>query len=303
MVEKTMSQKLSIVMPSCNDAFNTQKTVENILVTCGNRNNIEIIVVNDGSNEDYSKLSANPSIKYIENNENIGTSKSRDVGIKEASSECILTTDSHVVFLKKGWDNEIVEIIKSNNNSIGCFPCVDVANNMAYCAGGFHLFNIKNKDLSLSPFLLNNEPTEREIPCVVGGAYAFNKNWHKHLHGMEGMVGWGVGETFLSIKSYLAGGNCKLFKHIKVGHKFEKAKYTINKRDLYYNKIFLSQTIFPPAISTMLLNLLPNGVEKAEALELFKLNFKEIFKTRVVYEDILTVPFAEYVNKFKLGQK
>jgi len=295
-----MNEKLSIIIPSYNEVSNTIKTIGNILETCSNINAIEIIVVNDESKEDYSVLTNNNYIKYIKNINNLGTSKSRDIGIKSTDNEYILTIDAHIKMFKHNWDKEVIEVIKNNQKSILCFPCVNIANNKTYYAGGFYLFNLKNIELSLSPFLLN-EFKEEEIPCVVGGAYAFNKNWYKHLNGMNGMIGWGVGETFLSIKSYLAGGDCKLIESIKMGHSFEKGKYTINKKDAYYNKIFVSQTIFPPEISTILLSLFPQNSEKEDAINLFKQNSKEIFRNRIVYEDVLKVPLVDYVKKFNLG--
>ena len=295
-----MNSKLSIIIPSYNEVANTIKTINNILERCENKNNIEIIVVNDNSNEDYSVLAKNNLIKYIKNSENLGTSKSRDVGIKLAESEYILTIDAHVSFYQKGWEKDFVEIIKNNPTSVLCFPCLDANKNRVYYAGGFYFFNTQNVELSLSPFLLNNEPNDEEVPCVIGGAYAFNRNWYDHLNGMSGMIGWGVGETFLSIKSYLAGGNCKLIKTIKMGHNFEKAKYIINKMDLYYNKLFITKTILPTEVYMVLSKFLPNNKEKEDAINLLTKNAKEIFQNRVAYEDILTVSCADYVKKFKL---
>jgi len=298
---KNMNNKLSIIIPSYNEFSNTIKTINNIFKTCSHKDNIEIIVVNDNSNENYSKLSTNNAIKYIANPNNLGTSQSRDIGIKMVDNEYVLTIDSHMIFYKKYWDKEIIKVIKDNQKSILCFSCINIANNKTYYAGGFHLFNLKNIELSLSPFLLN-EFKEEEIPCVVGGAYAFNKNFYNHLNGMEGMVGWGVGETFLSIKSYLAGGNCKLIKNVKIGHSFEKGNYTINKKDIYYNKLFLCNTILPLELSSILLNLLPQNKEKEDAIQLFKQNSKEIFRNRIMYENIFNTPFADYVKKFNLDK-
>ena len=294
-----MNPKLSIIIPSYNEVSNTIKTINNIIETCSNTDNIEIIVVNDGSKEDYSILSNNNLIKYIENKENLGTSKSRDIGIKSTDNEYILTIDAHICFYKSNFDQEIITSIEDNKKSILCFPCVDIDRNKTYYAGGFSFFNAKNIESSLFPFLLN-EQSKEEVPCVIGGAYAFNRNWYNNINGMEGMIGWGVGETFLSMKSYLAGGNCKLIKNIKIGHNFKKGNYTINKKDIYYNKLFLCNTIFPIELSSILLNLLPQNKEKKDAINLFKQNSKEIFRNRISYENILNVPFVDYVKKFNL---
>lgn len=295
-----MNEKLSIIIPSYNDASNTVATINNILTTCSNISNIEIIIVDDNSSENYSMLSNNKYVKYIKNSKNFGTSQSRDIGIKLSKNEYILTTDSHISFCKQGWDKDIVEIIKSNLNSILCFACLDANKNKIYYAGGFNVFCRQNIELSLSPFLLNNEPKNEEIPCVVGGAYAFNKKWYENLDGMNGMIGWGIGETFLSIKSYLAGGNCKLIKNIIIKHNFNNAKYNINKMHIYYNKLFIAKTILPTEVYVVLSNFLPNNKEKENAINLLNKNAQEIFSYKIAYEDIFTVPCVDYVKKFKL---
>jgi hypothetical protein len=136
---------------------------------------------------------------------------------------------------------------------------------------------------------------------AIGGAYAFSKNWYNNILGMDGMIGCGVGETFLSIKSYLACGNCKLIKDIKIGHDFQKIEYTINKWNIYYNKIFLSRTILPSPFTPIVVNILPNGKDKDLAMGLFKNNSQNMMQKRLDYEEIFKIPFDEYVNKFKLN--
>ena len=120
--------------------------------------------------------------------------------------------------------------------------------------------------------------------------------------GTKGIVGPSVIEVFLSIKSYLAGGNCKLIKNIKFGYNFYESKnqIKIQNKDIYYNKIFLCNTILPIELSSIFLSLLPNNKEKEDAINLFKQNSKEIFRNRISYEEIFKVSFEEYVRKFQL---
>ena len=300
-------EKLTIVIPSYNEYLKTAKTIYNIFETCSNKGNIEVIVVDDASKENYKDLSYNSKIKYIKNDNNLGVSQSRDIGIKKSSNNRILTIDAHVKFYKKGWDKDIVEQIDNNKKSLLCFACQNIKDNKTYYAGGFHFIHPSNMDLILSPYLSNTCKFGdiEDVPCVIGGAYAFDANWHKYLNGMTGMIGNGVGETFLSIKSYLAGGDCKLIKNIKIGHDFEKIGYDFEKigcdfekQDMYYNKIFMSQTILPMEMTSALLTLLPKNKEKENAVNLFQQNLSLMLKYKMQYEDILKVPFEEYVKKF-----
>ena len=293
-------ESISIVIPTYNDAARTCKTIDNIFSSCSNKNNLDVIVVNDGSTEKYEIK--NKQVTYIENKSNIGISQSRNIGILAAKSDQILTTDSHILFEKKGWDEEIIEAVKSNPQSILCFACRDLSSKKVYYAGGFSFLH-SNTDLILNPNLLIDIPNVNfcDVPAVIGGAYAFSKNWYSNILGMNGIIGCGVGETFLSIKSYLAGGDCKLIKDIKIGHDFQKIEYTISKGNIYYNKIFLSMTILPSLFTTIVINMLPNGKDKDLAMELFKRNSKDMMQKRLDYEEIFKKPFEEYVNKFKLN--
>ena len=269
-----MNDKLSIIILSENKN-DLHKISSNIHNTCLNKNRISV------------NLSINP-----------------DEILNKSEDEFIIVVDRNIEFIIKGWDEKIIEILSSSKKSIFTFPYCDEIKNKVYYPGGLKLFS--NKEL-IHPYLLSEcqNGNEIEIPCVINGIYAFNRSWYNHIMGAKGIIGPSGIEVFLSIKSYLTGGNCKLIKNIKFGYNFYESKnqIKIQNKDIYYNKLFLCNTILPIELSSILLNLLPNNKEKEDAINLFKQNSKEIFRNRIMYEDILKMPFADYVKKFKLGQK
>jgi len=75
-----------------------------------NYKNREIIVVVDGNEELYRKISRNKSVdKIIFNDKNLGLSESRNKGIKEASGDVIAFFDDDAV-ADKNWLKELVKI-------------------------------------------------------------------------------------------------------------------------------------------------------------------------------------------------
>jgi hypothetical protein len=246
-----------------------KKISNNIYNTCSNKKTISVT------------LSLNP-----------------DEVLNKSEEEFVIIIDNNITFMK-GFDEKIIEILSSSKKSIFTFPYCDEIKNKVYYPGGFVLFS--NKKI-MNPYLLTECQSKNEIPCVINGIYAFNREWYDHIIGAKGIIGPSGIEVFLSIKSYLAGGNCKLNKNIKFGYNFyeNKNQTKIQKKDIYYNKLFLCNTILPMELSTILLNLLPKNKEKEDAINLFKQNSKEIFRNRIAYEDILTTPFADYVKKFNL---
>lgn len=293
------TKKIAVVIPFLNEKENVVKTVENILETCS-ENTPDIILIDDHSNNS-NNLSI-PNVKIIRNEQQIGTSTSREKGIILSQNPYILTIDAHVKFTNKGWDQKIIERIESNKTAIFCFACQDAEKKDLYYAGGFHFFPTKKPDLMLTPFLIRQEPPKEisDIPVVIGGAYAFYLPWYKHLNGMLGMKGWGVGETFLSLKSWLTGGSCKIDKSIKIEHLFKKQNYLIDESFLHYNRMRLCKTILPYNMGLYPMVFLKESESKTKAIENILKDNKEILQDRISYEKTLTVDIHEIIKKFKL---
>lgn len=87
--------KISIILP----VFNVQKYIEYALCSILEQNieNMEIIVVNDGSTDKSMEIINNikdPRIKVVNNKKNYGLSESRNIGLKKSSGDIIYFMDS-----------------------------------------------------------------------------------------------------------------------------------------------------------------------------------------------------------------
>lgn len=89
-----MRQSLTVIIPSHNDASGLETILPKLVQTC-NRNNWEIIVVNDCSDDDtQSVLSKYNDVSVIFNEKNMGYGFSIKRGILSAKTEWIATMDS-----------------------------------------------------------------------------------------------------------------------------------------------------------------------------------------------------------------
>jgi len=87
--------KVSVIIPAYNQEVLLKKCLESIPI----REDVEIIVVNDGSTDKtketaYECKRLNPNIKVINSNNNRGVSVARNKGIDKASGEYVLFVDS-----------------------------------------------------------------------------------------------------------------------------------------------------------------------------------------------------------------
>ena len=82
--------KVSIIMP----AYNSENFIENALKSIPKREDIEIIVINDGSTDKTVEITKNFNVKLIDRKENFGIGYSRREGLTIAEGEYIMFFDS-----------------------------------------------------------------------------------------------------------------------------------------------------------------------------------------------------------------
>jgi glycosyltransferase involved in cell wall biosynthesis len=89
-----------------------------------------------------------------------------------------------------------------------------------------------------------------QIPCILGACYGVRTEWFKYIKGWEGHKNWGTLEPYISMKSWLMGGDCKIAKNIHVGHIF-KGSHSDNRRNdmLIYNKLMTAYLLFPDELA------------------------------------------------------
>lgn len=115
MENKTVEPLVSVVIPYYNDGFYIEETVDSILKQT--YKNIEIIIVNDGSTDEFSINKVNDLKKIktkVIHQENKGLSSARNYGFSKASAQYVLTLDSDDMF-EPVFIEKAMQIIQEND--------------------------------------------------------------------------------------------------------------------------------------------------------------------------------------------
>ena len=108
---------VSVITP----AYNSGKTIEATLLSAMQQDypNVEYIVVNDGSKDDTQEIiesmqAHNPKIKLINNPNNLWISRSRNIGMENASWEIFAVLDSDDLWIRSDKLSKQVEFLDEN---------------------------------------------------------------------------------------------------------------------------------------------------------------------------------------------
>ena len=244
---------ISIIIPFRNDWDTIGDTIAT-LIENADADDYEIIVVNDGSNDDsgrFKPLAINhPKVRVINNVRNFGVGYAFDRGAEQAKGDMLILMGSDI-HTTKGWYEKVRIEINRNPNTLGCAVSVGLAKGSNDFSGRPHrygadlLFTVEENDLPLTSKLRGHKNgytslfsakwlTAQEskepypIPCILGALYFTSKDYFNFLGGWDteygnryrGFRGWGHLEPYISLKSWLCGGGCVLYPNIISGHNF-----------------------------------------------------------------------------------
>jgi len=88
-----MLKNLTIVIPAFNEEQGIGSVIERINAVCADITH-EIIVVNDGSQDDTARVASRAGARVINHRQNIGYGASLKSGIREVQTEFVLTMDA-----------------------------------------------------------------------------------------------------------------------------------------------------------------------------------------------------------------
>ena len=257
-------------MPFLNEEEEVQRTIDSIYQTA-NPDRFEIIVIDDCSQK-ISKISERREIKIIRNVERMGVDFCRQMGADMATTPFLFICDSHMRF-PNGWLNKVIDCINREKNTLWCTMCMglgygnmDLARSRDKYRGADIVFHNGSNEILEPKWRNSTENGEYEIPCVLGANYGVSKEWFDYIHGIRGLKMWGSSEMFMSLKTWMAGGACKINTDIRIGHKFRKsAPYSTASWNMIYNKIFICKTILPENLGNYLIDKIPKNTNLKRA--------------------------------------
>lgn len=160
--------KFSIIIP----VYNTEKYVERCIesVLKQTYNNFEIIIINDGSQDNSEKIltkyNNNLKIKIIKQS-NHGLSYSRNIGVTKSTGDYILFLDSDDLI-----EPNLLKILKENitNEEMIKFSYCDYKNNVKYNNETIEFKNLAGKESFIK---LSESKTLFEMACI----YAYKRDY------------------------------------------------------------------------------------------------------------------------------
>lgn len=248
-------KKFTVILTFLNEGDEVYLTCKSVRETCGDK--VDIVVINDNSDDgyDYVKSLKDYNVKYFKTQQRLGCSVCRNMGVNLTNTPYFLILDAHCRMYTKDWLDKAIAIMERKENAIYCCSVQyffseddhkDNKNVIAY--GAYFPFN-KEKPLNASWNVRNltkeNEDTFR-IPCLMGANYICSKKWWNHLNGLNGITMWGCDEEFISLKSYLAGGEVKCITNILTAHKGRKEHkrpYVCFSTEVYHNELSIGYII------------------------------------------------------------
>lgn len=211
-------QLVSIIIACYNDAQYIEQTVNSALnQTYANK---EIIVVDDGSNEETKVVlrKIEPKITKLITQENKGQSTARNRGIKEAKGEFILVLDSDDYF-EPTFCEKAIKVFESDEEIkiVTCFVNRIVENNK------IEVF--KPKGGKIKDFLSYN--------CAMGSSMFIKTNW-KNIDGYDEVMRKGFEDWEFYIRLLKNGGSTYVIPETLFNYRLRKDSTTSKANKIKY---------------------------------------------------------------------
>ena len=281
----------------------------------------EIIVVDDCSSQPLADI---PDVKIIRNQRNVGMGKSFDKGIAEAKGDDIIFLACDIRFIPNNWVSKLIKEINDYPESLTCTCCVGMnqedPKNMDFAYRRTRSRNYGATILMLHDKQSNPRKEESfrgiieakwhpldktsidnsyEIPCILGACYGVKKSWYQYIDGFWGHHLYGTLEPYISLKSWLMGGSCRVAPHVETAHIFKREGTHGTPQDaLMFNKMLVATLLLED--SQRYIDFLGiNGVLK-RAKMYFEREKPAITAKRAEYKEKIVRNINEIAVKFNI---
>jgi glycosyltransferase involved in cell wall biosynthesis len=251
----------------------------------------------------------------IRNEERAGVAASRHIGALHSTGDFLLLTDSHVRF-EPGWYETLMERIKDRPTTMHNLLCVQLVPGMmdmaqsrgTYHGAYIHFYGPDQNDggrmQTLEGKWAKERPGEDDYPlsCIMGAGYVMPTDFYFHVGGLRLLKGWGLDEPFLSLKWWLAGGDIRMLKSVRIGHQFRQSTtYKTDQWKVTFNKLALCHTCLPKERAAALIATLPNSEDLTIAKRQINAEWNTILSERAYNMSVFVRSFEWYLSHFGLS--
>lgn len=204
---KKTTPLISIVVLNWNGLHFLKKTIPPLLEF--NYSNYEIIVVDNGSNdESINFLRKFKKIKIIKNKKNLGYSKGKNIGMGSVKGEYILSLDNDILVNDKSLLKKLLKAYKINKN-IGFLqvPLLDRGKNKTHYYGVYYSIygpNMHKKKVKIKK-ILNSKRNLIEIVGPTGGFFFVKKDVWLDVGGFDESQKFHIDDVDIGPRSIIYG--------------------------------------------------------------------------------------------------
>jgi glycosyltransferase involved in cell wall biosynthesis len=255
-------------MPFKNEKEEVGKTCKSVRDTAGDR--VDIVVMNDCSDDgyDYKADLEKYNVRYFESASRMGSSAGKEFCVQKAETPYIMLLDAHSRIYTENWLDLVIELLEKPEaeNTIYCCACWYFNDDNDHQSpkhmkafGGFWDYNIKSIfscGWNLHNYTINEDNKPFDIPCILGANYFCRKDYWNKLMGYQGLRLYGREETFISLKSLMAGGSVKCYPKICTGHKTRpnnKQPYKCYCYEIAHNEMVIAYLLTPHLFDKLML--------------------------------------------------
>lgn len=255
----TKRKALTAIIPCYNEGEELENTLKSLRDTVGQQ--VNVMVVDDCSCDsfDYEEIAMRHDAQYVRNPRRIGPAGSKEKGVRLCETEYFIIFDAHMRFYQQNWHEIILDELNKSQRQLLCCQTKVLSKQdgvvrekeRAHAYGAYLHMGL---DALIPSVRWNCNPHKKTldqgvIPCVLGASYASSVSYWRQIRGLEGLLGYGSEEPYLSIKVWLSGGQCRLLEQIVVGHIYKENTCSLRAYNTYvYNHLLISETLFPTAL-------------------------------------------------------
>lgn len=312
-----METRISVIITAANEQGELDETIRSIRDTAGSAP--EIIVVDDCSCSHLTVPSdSHPEeVVMIHNRFRCGVGPSRHIGALASTGTHLLITDAHMRFTH-GWHEAAIARVEDRPNTLHCGVCLgldcknmDVTHpNAIYYGATFNFFGPDQRKPGTNQVLEGVWQPEQagddyELACAMGAIYFWPRDWFLLLSPLRHLRSWGVDEQIMSLKAWLSGGDIRIIKDVRVGHKFrskgEKPPFSIQLPHVIYNKLFTILTCIPEPHAEALISKFKHDTDFKTAWAMIRQDWHLVAQEQLRNSHLFTRDFDWFLGRFSLS--
>jgi len=292
LIDNFSNVDVSIIIPCKNEANNLKWTIDSLMMS-QNSLKFEIIVVDDGSQDNCTEFLKDKQYKgrykniILVNRNNVGAAQARNEGAEIARGKYFFFCDAHIKVPDKWLDNLVNTLRYCNVDLVA--PCIADLRNTAAVGYG------QTWDNKLKVKWLLKKPTEgTKIPIAGGAALGITKTAFEKINGFDHIFKvWGKEDEELCLKAWLYGYKIVINPNVKVKHLFRKKHpYEVTQSNVIFNMLCMAYSHFNATRVNKSIRLAKmNGCFRVvntqieEAKELIMKQREKYFKERIEDDD------------------